>query len=277
MTNGYLAHYGVKGQKWGVRNWQNADGTYTDAGRQRYWGGGQRQITPANAALPAARRSITRSNTPIQRSQVAKPTTMARKPTAEEMEARRQRTRRVIAIAAGVTLTAALAYGAYRGSTNLRNKARRDMLRTAEGGLPSTLNSKYWTSKDRHEYAARSRQLAESRASRITRRDAIAEKFGVRSPKSRSRVLAERSETNRFANFIRDAESRGAMNRKISDLRKDIREQERRLTTYSTWRDNAPKYDGWNDVHPDFTRKYQSQIEDSRKRLQGLLAQRRSW
>jgi len=32
-----LYHHGVKGQKWGVRRFQNADGTYTQAGRNRYF------------------------------------------------------------------------------------------------------------------------------------------------------------------------------------------------------------------------------------------------
>ena len=31
-----LAHYGVKGQKWGVRRYQNPDGTLTAEGRKRY-------------------------------------------------------------------------------------------------------------------------------------------------------------------------------------------------------------------------------------------------
>lgn len=31
-----LYHHGVKGQKWGLRRFQNADGTLTSAGRQRY-------------------------------------------------------------------------------------------------------------------------------------------------------------------------------------------------------------------------------------------------
>jgi hypothetical protein len=30
-----LEHYGVKGQKWGQRNYQNPDGTYTEIGKER--------------------------------------------------------------------------------------------------------------------------------------------------------------------------------------------------------------------------------------------------
>ena len=32
----YVIHHGVLGQKWGVRRYQNDDGSYTDAGRRRY-------------------------------------------------------------------------------------------------------------------------------------------------------------------------------------------------------------------------------------------------
>lgn len=31
-----LMHYGVKGMRWGVRRYQNADGTLTSAGKKRY-------------------------------------------------------------------------------------------------------------------------------------------------------------------------------------------------------------------------------------------------
>lgn len=33
--NNYLAHYGIKGMKWGVRRYQNKDGTYTSLGKRR--------------------------------------------------------------------------------------------------------------------------------------------------------------------------------------------------------------------------------------------------
>lgn len=33
---GYLIHHGIKGQKWGIRRFQNEDGSLTEAGKKRY-------------------------------------------------------------------------------------------------------------------------------------------------------------------------------------------------------------------------------------------------
>lgn len=36
MYNNELIHHGIKGQKWGVRRYQNKDGSLSDAGKKRY-------------------------------------------------------------------------------------------------------------------------------------------------------------------------------------------------------------------------------------------------
>ena len=36
MSMEYLAHHGIKGQKWGVRHFQNRNGTLTTKGKKRY-------------------------------------------------------------------------------------------------------------------------------------------------------------------------------------------------------------------------------------------------
>ena len=34
-NDNYLSHFGIKGQKWGIRRYQNKDGTLTEEGKQR--------------------------------------------------------------------------------------------------------------------------------------------------------------------------------------------------------------------------------------------------
>ena len=40
----YICHYGVKGQKWGIRRYQNADGTLTAAGKKRAYKDAKRNV-----------------------------------------------------------------------------------------------------------------------------------------------------------------------------------------------------------------------------------------
>lgn len=39
MNSTWLAHHGIPGMKWGIRRFQNSDGTYTEAGKKRYSSG----------------------------------------------------------------------------------------------------------------------------------------------------------------------------------------------------------------------------------------------
>ena len=43
-----LYHFGIKGQKWGIRRYQNPDGTLTPEGKQRYYNS-DGSLTPAGA------------------------------------------------------------------------------------------------------------------------------------------------------------------------------------------------------------------------------------
>lgn len=47
--NSYLAHHGIKGQRWGIRRFQNKDGSLTNAGRMR------RQSLVGGQSVPASK------------------------------------------------------------------------------------------------------------------------------------------------------------------------------------------------------------------------------
>lgn len=36
MKETYLVHHGIQGQRWGVRRYQNEDGTLTEKGKRQY-------------------------------------------------------------------------------------------------------------------------------------------------------------------------------------------------------------------------------------------------
>lgn len=47
-SGSYICHHGVKGQKWGVRRYQNKDGSLTEAGKIRYNVGKVKNIESIN-------------------------------------------------------------------------------------------------------------------------------------------------------------------------------------------------------------------------------------
>lgn len=56
MDEQSLAHYGIRGQKWGVRRFQNADGSLTEAGRKHYGVGEPRE--KSNKGLTDSQKTV---------------------------------------------------------------------------------------------------------------------------------------------------------------------------------------------------------------------------
>lgn len=55
-NNVYLVHHGIKGMHWGIRRYQNSDGTLTEAGKNRY----MRKAERLNSSYQSSKRSLER-------------------------------------------------------------------------------------------------------------------------------------------------------------------------------------------------------------------------
>lgn len=55
ISNGELYHHGIKGMRWGVRRYQNKDGSLKAAGRKRYTEGDNKQLTDEERAARNAK------------------------------------------------------------------------------------------------------------------------------------------------------------------------------------------------------------------------------
>ena len=115
---GELYHHGIKGQKWGVRRFQNKDGSLTPAGRRRYDDGDN-----INTSKPKDKKTKTYKipkNKSLHRLKLEEKymeNGMTREE-AEQAAAKRIRTEKFVATAAAVTVASAVAYAKYKGYTS---------------------------------------------------------------------------------------------------------------------------------------------------------------
>ena len=91
-----LYHFGIKGQKWGVRRYQNKDGSLTNAGKKRYDDGSV-----------ASTKKVSKHRLYLEKKYREKGMSEAEAAKAAE---RRIKTERIIGITAGVTVAACTAY-----------------------------------------------------------------------------------------------------------------------------------------------------------------------
>lgn len=117
-----LAHHGIKGMKWGVRRYQNKDGSLTPAGKRRYDEPNVGRDNISNVKPSNTRKEKVYKipkNKSLHRLKLEEKYMkqgMSREE-AEQAAAKRIRTEQFVAVAAGVTVSSCLAYAKYKGYT----------------------------------------------------------------------------------------------------------------------------------------------------------------
>ena len=142
-----LYHHGIKGQKWGLRRFQNEDGSLTAAGREHYGYGAKaayiervgkakhnykNNLVKSVKANSDSKGNMTKSqikNFDIESKRLAKELIAEKKVAKEEYKnsdeykARQEKIKKAVKVGAAVAGTALAAYGAYKLSNAIKDKA----------------------------------------------------------------------------------------------------------------------------------------------------------
>lgn len=146
-----LYHHGIKGQRWGVRRFQNKNGSLTPAGRKRYDDG------PSQKKQKVYNVPKNKSTHRLKLEEKYKAQGMSAKD-AEQAAARRIRGEQYVAAAAAVTVTAAIAYSKYRDynvdKVISSNKEFHRILQTNDPDAPVREGARYvaYGKNDRMKY-----------------------------------------------------------------------------------------------------------------------------
>lgn len=108
--NDYLAHHGIRGMHWGIRRFQNSDGSLTGAGKKRY-GVIDRTKEKINGAVSRHKEKQLKQAKALEDAYVSKG--MSREKAAKKVETRRK-IERALMVAGAVAVTAAVGTYAYR-------------------------------------------------------------------------------------------------------------------------------------------------------------------
>lgn len=148
----YLQHYGIKGQKWGLRRFQNEDGSYTNEGlarlqrgMERIRGFGSRAQSTYNSVRSTAKKVKTAASNPKQAVKNMLGSSQKPKGTAAQQKARRDKAKKIMIAAGAVALTAAAAYGIHRHnktSENITQMARNSIAKRYDDAIKNNTGAK---------------------------------------------------------------------------------------------------------------------------------------
>ena len=117
--NNYLMHHGIKGQKWGIRRFQNEDGSLTPEGQERY-----------NQLTDRQKKNFHKMNPKMQK-RLLEDMNNGKSYSASVKEARKRAARKSLGAFLGLSLVAAGLVGASAYVAAKREREREDQLRDA--------------------------------------------------------------------------------------------------------------------------------------------------
>lgn len=119
-----LYHHGVKGQKWGIRRYQNTDGSYKSGAKGRYDDDGSPGVNKSRST------SGSKSSVKGKSSKAKTGSKKETKASKSKGPKKKMSTKKKVAIGLGVTGAALAAYGAYKYSNRIKDQAYKHRLAT---------------------------------------------------------------------------------------------------------------------------------------------------
>lgn len=169
-----LYHHGVKGQKWGLRKYQNEDGSLTAAGREHYgYGQARANMQSAKAKYKADQKAyskafnratgagqyirgltkkgkaenerryaeLVKTANKASKSEAAYKQAKQEYKNSDEYKARQEKIKKAVKVGAAVAATAVAAYGAYKLSQAVKDKAYQTSYNKGQKFAESILDS----------------------------------------------------------------------------------------------------------------------------------------
>ena len=217
MSEAYIAHHGIRGQKWGVRRFQNEDGSLTDAGRERYLKGMNSRekveyLKSDEGTRHAVEKYMDQGLTYTE---------------ANEQVVRDNRERnKKIAIAGAAAIGTILAvYGGYKLYKHLGNEVdkakewEKQLGNNYADAMEKSILTKDWDTADVEKMRDLATKQAAERAANIDRKSIVRDKLGIQSKADKQQFWNQTYERQNLENA---ANRRGELNRRIANQREKI-------------------------------------------------------